>query len=228
MPFIRVPEVGIRGMAELATWSDDRFAEFMRKIDDSPIEVPTQQVLTDAAGEASSASTDAVTAVVSMVRSVIITRNSFPRDDGDYVNELLINAASQSGGTNYGLSDDQITVLRARLPRILESRHLVIGFKATRLLFDRQNIAMDFMVITDVRPVFSSARTPSLESVLIIHSLKIDYECDGGSKEFFLALDETDLKKLVDVAKRALEKDKALKEKMSSCDIQAISVRVDQ
>ena len=224
MPFIRVPDVGVRGMIELSDWTDAKFSALLSAIESSPIEVPMQPSLVEIAKVTAGAASSGAVAFASMVQAVTATRRSFPGNDQEYVKDLL-DSASEPRGERKSPSEEQTVILKDRLPRLLAVPNLGVSSKATELLFEREKIASDFLVITDVRPVFEPQGEVSLNSMLILHSLKIDYVSDGDAKEFFLAIDDSDLSKLVEVAQRALNKGKALAEKFNSCEINVIKVR---
>lgn len=224
MPFIRVPDVGVRGMIELSTWTGEQFSALVNAIEASPVEVPMQPVLIQAAKKLSNASTDGAVAFASMMQAVTSTRKSFPGSDREYLEELLESASLPERGENRP-SQAQIKILRDRLSQLLDLSKLAISSKATELLFEREKIATDFLMITDVRPVFNASGKISLNSMLVLHSLKIDYISDGDSKEFFLAIDETDLNKLIDLAQRAIDKGKSLTERFNACGLDVIQIR---
>lgn len=86
-----------------------------------------------------------------------------------------------------------------------------IAIKSRILISEVSNLYDECRVLTDVRPVFSSKEESSIISKVILSNLKISYRKNEDFKEFFVTLEEEDLRKLKDVIERAIKKLELLK-----------------
>jgi len=96
----------------------------------------------------------------------------------------------------------------------------IIGatLKALSLQTEYYNTFCNARIITDVRPVFDDDIDKQIETGIIVHNLKIDYHKGGveDHKEFFVALDNNDLKKLKEQIIRAEKKEKSIKSSLKN------------
>ena len=129
----------------------------------------------------------------------------------NFVNEI-INA----------LKDAKIEVppdLAQYLFKLLSINSVSLVKKATELALDRQNILKSTRIITDIRPVFGLKKDDEMESVTVVHNIRIEYANRDSlfeTNRVYFALDSKDLKKLGEDIKRAEKKEKAIKEKLST------------
>lgn len=99
---------------------------------------------------------------------------------------------------------------------------LGITQRASKLTNEFENVFIDHRIITDVRPIFKTDNSEEIETSLIIHSLKVNYNHNGnGDKNnaIFFALDNTDLKKLKDSIIRAESKEEIIKKTFDKAKI---------
>jgi hypothetical protein len=74
--------------------------------------------------------------------------------------------------------------------------------KALDVMTEHERILCGARVITDVRSVFADpAKKPT--AAVIVHTLKISYHQDGEHKDFYVALDSSDVRKLKEILQRA-------------------------
>jgi len=95
--------------------------------------------------------------------------------------------------------------LSIRLRALLDSASLTIISKAIDVLTDNERGFHDTRVMTDVRPIFGQDPLARPLAAIILHRLKITYHTDNGLENFFVTLDELDLKML----RRALDRAEA-------------------
>lgn len=88
--------------------------------------------------------------------------------------------------------------------------------KAFDLMTEYDRIFRDVRVVTDSRPIFAEDSEENPVAVLATHVLKIDFSRGEQFDAFYIAMDSNDIKRLQDVLKRALKKEKNLKEFFTS------------
>lgn len=115
--------------------------------------------------------------------------------------------------------------LKSYLTRILNFETTIgVTAKAYEVLGENQRnyCAPDTRMVTDIRPVFAGEQVQRPAAAVIVHSLKICYHENGRHQEFFLALDNSDLKHLKGVLDRAEKKAKLMEEVVSSSNMQLL------
>jgi hypothetical protein len=83
--------------------------------------------------------------------------------------------------------------------------------RALNVMTDHGRVFIDARILTDCRPVFRSDPRKPPAAAVIVHTLKIGYRADHEDKEFFVALDSSDIAQLEALIKRAKMKENALK-----------------
>jgi len=106
--------------------------------------------------------------------------------------------------------------------------NLTIIGKAADVLTEHEHTACDLRILTDVRPVFGSDSAQAPQSFVIVHTLRIGYHADRQHKEFFVALDTTDLDELLKIVNRAHTKTKALKALLDEKHLQYLDVETQE
>ena len=81
--------------------------------------------------------------------------------------------------------------------------------KALEVLTEEEHVFYSARIITDIRPIFSEDATTITASV-VVHNLRIHFGKDSAHKNFYVALDTSDIAKLRDVLDRADAKSVAL------------------
>jgi len=92
---------------------------------------------------------------------------------------------------------------------------LAISAKASELRTEHQRVicVANCRVLTDLRPVFLENVGQSPKAIILQHILKLAYHDDTSRepKEFFLALDGEDLRRLKGLIERAVAKERSLR-----------------
>jgi len=96
------------------------------------------------------------------------------------------------------------------LATLLEVVELYTLARAIDLVVESQRLFHGSRVITDVRNVFVEAEEEPVAAV-IVHNLKIEYHEDENVRSIFVALDQSDLRRLSQTIDRALLKEAAIR-----------------
>jgi hypothetical protein len=161
-----------------------------------------------------------------------LVQGGAPSDAAKDIGDLLLSLASlrQQQGMSTAEAVEAITSGLTRLPSpsswndqqmaawatrtsvlkaMLDLDVLYILEKAIDLRYEHQNVLMMTRVITDVRPVFARSGVEPRGAV-VTQTLRLEYVSDNESKSMSLVIDEKDLKVLLDQARRAIDKAKAV------------------
>jgi len=107
------------------------------------------------------------------------------------------------------------SIVISRLNTLLCQNVIVVLAKANSVLYDNQRNFVESRVLTDLRPVFTTAIDSRPTLAGIVHNLKVAYLENGSQHEFFVSLDEDDLDNLFDVITRAKKKAQFLRATVS-------------
>ena len=102
--------------------------------------------------------------------------------------------------------DQKRRALAQSLRVLLGVRSLQIGYKSALLQFDHERVFSAARIISDIRPAFDESIELPLASVMVYHTLKIEYWRDGEEEKFYVALDSKDLQLMLDQLERAKKK----------------------
>ena len=97
-----------------------------------------------------------------------------------------------------------------RVSGLLRARGLVVSARANDLQHDFDRVFISAKVVSDLRTVFDQAGK-QIQGSIVVHNLNITYAQEGELKNFFVAMDRTDISKLRTVLDRADAKEEVLK-----------------
>ena len=110
------------------------------------------------------------------------------------------------------LGDNEVERFKENLFRILsKGQNLKYAFKALNLQSEHERVFKELRIVTDIRFVFKDDILEKDRRALIIHQLRINYQKNDNSEDFFVNLDINDLKKIKSQVDRAIEKEKLLR-----------------
>jgi hypothetical protein len=111
-----------------------------------------------------------------------------------------------------------------RLADFLEATSVLgITAKAAKVLLEHEHVFLEPRILTDIRTVFKDIEEQPVGAV-IVHNLRITYRQNDDRKEFFVALDDSDLASLSQEIARAEAKAKVLKKLLEKAEITYLSV----
>lgn len=110
--------------------------------------------------------------------------------------------------------------LGANLRKIINTNTaLDLTAKVTLIKNDHPHAYSNAKIYTDMRPVFSRSDM-EIRGAVIIHTLKLSYQDGQEGKDFFVALDQTDLLSLRESVEKAERKEAALRKYSSLKELQ--------
>jgi hypothetical protein len=137
------------------------------------------------------------------------------------VEELVRNltqAMETSGDPKLKLNGDQ-DKFQSRLSRLLNIEALGVPSKALDLLHEYPYTFCHTRILTDIRPIFGPQTDVAPRAALIAHVLRISYHEGRELKEFYVAMDDGDIKSLRDALDRADDKAKSLRSVLERANI---------
>lgn len=207
---MKLPEFLRVGLQNLVELSDEHFNTFISELATIPRVLDSRDIASHIAGK-------------------VPTFNYRKAYDVIQFALFLLNAADETGDIDTGFFDDiakdneldpaEIQKFLDRAPKIASEQHFYEWSKAVDLIQEQERVLRAARIMTDLRPVFDLGATKPPESFVLFHTLKLIYSEDRTTKEFYLALDSTDLELLHDDISRALQKKEHLEALMKAKDI---------
>jgi hypothetical protein len=147
--------------------------------------------------------------ILSSIVSLSVVRWSRDVSIEDFVSDV---AEAISAFDPAGQSDDA----KQRLSKVLGIDSLLISSKALTIFTDYQRTIHASKILSDLRYVFKMNPDEEPYGAVIVHLLKLSYHEDTEHKEFFVAMDDNDLKDLKEVIARAEKKAHTLRRKLEA------------
>lgn len=200
-PRYRIPNDRLKAFFKLVELNDNSYQELMASFSNSTPLYKPDKLISKLVAETSSISRDdaedIIATVMPLYRLQIESTLSIP----DFVDEFC--KSIEQSAVDKKVIDGQLNDLKKRLIEILNVKSIAIASRAIEIISEHEHVFSDSRVFTDVRPIFTQNPQDTPEVTVIIHNLKISYFDDKKNKEFFIALDSTDLQKLIDVLERS-------------------------
>jgi hypothetical protein len=204
-----IPKVYIPGFENIAKLDDDELRLFAKIISDMEVGENPENIVINASNKLPSFSEDAIR---DMVRSLVSLVDIFETAGRDI--EIFTTGFAESYIlSNPKASREDVVVIKKNLSSLLEKYDSIrITSKIRDVIFENQNNLKHTRIVSDIRLVFDENLENEKKYSVVVHSLKLEYTSGEESKEFFVAMDLSDLKKMKDVLERAIEKDRIIRE----------------
>ncbi|TAE60434.1 MAG: hypothetical protein EAZ87_05905 [Nostocales cyanobacterium] len=135
-------------------------------------------------------------------------------------NDEIIAGLSNSLSREDIFSFEELALFEQRINKILEiDGSISISSKAIGLLQEYDSIFLSSRIVTDIRPVFKTETKAGVAGALVVHTLRIAYQDASDTKEFYVALDSNDVKKLQEQLSQSLAEADVVKSILDKADI---------
>ncbi|MBX9670699.1 MAG: hypothetical protein K2X93_24070 [Candidatus Obscuribacterales bacterium] len=140
----------------------------------------------------------------------------------DFASALADNIEEKSKGS---YSIEQSKRFREALTEFFSAKSsLGLSAKANLLLTNNERNFLRVRIISDLRPIFDEDTVNEPIASVISHTLKIEYSEAGARKEFFVALDTSELTELKQAIERAELKTSELRKILKKAEIACVEV----
>ena len=205
---LRVPDRYAPSLAEFLRLSPQQLAAFLKALHEEQPNLALAE-LAEAITTRLQIDRGSVDQIITLLTSLHMAREGLGLSVADLVAELR-NAMETSDREDLRPSD-WAAFEDAIAEALSGETALSISAKALDLMQEHANVYCFGRVLTDLRPIFKSDVSQAPDALVTIHTLKLVYHHEGEHREFFVALDTDDVKKLAAVLDRALRKEEALK-----------------
>jgi uncharacterized protein (DUF1778 family) len=208
--YIRVPKSHEESLAKLFSLPEDTLVALTRALDEAP---PTLSIRELADHVASKTHLDADDSYdLLRILTMLYTVRAKQSVDAATFTENLCRAARETGREELQAPKAGWERFKKGLAELFGLDHsLGVTAKALDVLTEHDRVFCDARVLTDIRPVFAADVEKDPSTFIMIHNLRIAYHQDSELKTIYIALDSHNVRELIDVLNRAVNKEKSLK-----------------
>lgn len=207
---LRIPKADEAGLQKLAALDEDSMRGLVAALGKvSPI-LSRAELAPKIASEVDTIPRSDIDNIVEILLPLYLLQERHDRSVSE-IAEDVCRAMDRSDNENLKFSGNKRQRFKGRLIELLGIEAVRVGAKALEMLFENQRSFLNARIVTEVRPIFGSNPEDTPAGALIVHMLKITYREQGEDREFFVALDTTDVGKLSSVLDRADAKAGSLK-----------------
>jgi len=205
---LRIPEEQAPSLAEFLRLSPSDLAALLQGLrEEQPSLALTE--LTEAIASRLSIERKRIDEIVVLLASLELVKEGRGLPVNEFVAELR--AAMEASGREELRPEDWNSFQAAIEEALSDESALAISTKAMGVMRDHARIFCDGRVLTDLRPIFRSNVDQEPLAFVAVHTLKVIYHENGKHREFFVAMDRNDVKKLASLLERAARKEESLK-----------------
>jgi hypothetical protein len=221
----RVPDAYRSGFAKIKALSPSEVESISDALTKSPLSGGLRGMITTVSERVPNIARNDVDDILRALYSLYVYRHDSEASLPTFVSELT--TAMGASGKELALTEDEKARFQVTISKLLNIDALRIASKAEALRQDYPCTFYDAKIITDVRPVFAEPADRPVGAA-ITHTLKIIYHEGTEHKEFFVAMDATDLDKMKGLVHRAVTKATSLALLIKSANLTDLSEEKSQ
>jgi hypothetical protein len=221
----RVPDVYRSGFAKIKALSPSEVESISDALTKSPLGGGLRGMIATVSERVPNVARNDVDDILRALYSLYVYRHDSEGSLPTFVSELT--TAMGVSGKELALTEDEKARFQVTISKLLNIDALRIASKAEALRQDYPCTFYDAKIITDVRPVFAEPEDRPVGAA-ITHTLKIIYHEGTEHKEFFVAMDATDLDKMKGLVHRAVTKATSLALLIKSANLTDLSKEKSQ
>lgn len=206
---LRIPPNYQLGLAKVISLNNESIAEIITLLEN--VSIDSKKSIEALAANAQTISAEDAEKIIETIYSLYQLKNQIPLSEFDDFSDVIIDAMNDSENEALKLSDENLADFKQKFSALLNVNSLSIRTKAQNLRLEHANVLKDMSLITDLRPIFGDNVDENPVGIVLVHTLKIVYEQNDESMNFYFALDDDDLTEFISVLKRAQIKSESLR-----------------
>ncbi|MGD0459119.1 MAG: hypothetical protein ABSC21_15395 [Terriglobia bacterium] len=220
---LTIPPRYVAGMSAIISLPDDSIEELNAALSKIAPSINVREIESETAANLKSISQQNAVKIVRAIVSLYAARfysGDTPAPIDEFVEDLW-QALVQSGRKELQVPPEDKERIKARFKRLLSLETFSLGSKAIGLQYEHEHSFCTARILTDARPLYGQDVKSPPKAAVIIHNLKVSYhqESSEALKEFYVAMDASDIKKLKEVLDRAQSKAASLRSLLDSIGV---------
>jgi len=225
MSSARIPAPYLRRLESIRALSDESIQQLLSVLEDTPPILDRQALSSAVVDKVSTIPQSMAEEIISSLLSLYTLRAR----QGLTALDIAENMSRAIEQENYEdvLADEEERRdrFKERLAKLLDIDSLYLVGKANDLRFENEHILGEARILTDARPIFGAEPEEHPEAAVIVHTLRLSYlDSDSHNREFYIALDTRDVRRLVAQLNRADSKATSLKSFLESVNVSPLDV----
>lgn len=168
---------------------------------------------------------------VEEIATTLLALHSFRSFLDKSVDDFVQDIADSENLSSLEIPEAEHEPLKKRLLQLLSVQMLAIASKALNVLTAHEHVLDNTRILTDIRPIYRDDSANIVEdepaAAVIIHMLGLRYQDGGEVKEFFVALDTEDVRKMQAVLERANAKADTLKTMLKKAGVPYLEIETE-
>lgn len=224
MALLRIPEPYREGLGKIIKLSETSVNEFILAIKEIQPTLQHKDFVASLASKIKSINPNDLDEIVRTLIAFCKVRETRDVPVPEFA-EDIVQAVGQFKDGAFKFTNDEGLTFKKNLTKLLELEEGSLGIiaKAQQVLTDHEHTFLDARIITDVRSVFGK-QLDRPAAAAIVHMLKIAYISGHEEKEFFVALDTGNIKKLRKLLDRADLKANGLKSAIKQAGLTCLDI----
>lgn len=219
---LRVPRQYEEGLAKIRGLSDESAQELLSALRKTPPTYNQESLSTAIAEMVDTIAASDVGEVVPALLSLYSYRDYSQLEIWD-VARGVAQGLEENESKLLRLSADDRPSFEERLAQLLSIDSLGVTVRAGMLSLENEHTFRESRIVTDIRPVFEPDEPEAAPvGAVIVHTLKISYRGDNNAKDFFVALDNEEVRELIGQLERARMKAESLKSLLKMTEVSYI------
>ena len=209
MASLQIPEEYKVGLAKILYLDESSVQDLLSALADTPLVLSYKDISAKLKTKVKSLPEKDIDQIIEVLVSLSIVRYSADKTSAELIDDLC-DAIDEDESEVLRIPPQQRDAFKKRLADFFNEKALRVASKARAVQREQNHFFCSARLLTDIRPVFES--TPEEEMIVVpVHMLKITYHQREQLKEFFLALDKSDLKELRELIEKAEAETESLK-----------------
>ena len=215
---IRIPKRELPSLKKLAEIDQSCFASFISALEAARPTLTPRQFANQISDKVGTIASEDLLTILNTVFALYGMKEKGGGSSEDLADSVS-KAAAESKSKDIRFPAEKQALLKDRLKLLLDlDKPLAVTSKALDVMTEHERIFCGARILTDMRPVFTGS-PPSPAAAVIIHNLKVGFHQAGEHREFYVALDDSDIQLLKDVIAHAEEKAVALRSLLSKANL---------
>lgn len=217
MAQIEIPESMKPGLQRLRALSEDFAQELLDTLREEKPSLGSREFSSRVGSKVQRIEPKEASQVVAALISLQSVIDYFDWSKDKFVDDLI-----KSSGLE--IPEGEQSAFRERLLQFLAVNSIVVTAKAFNILSSHEHTLNNVRILTDIRPIFQEDDSDAPSAAVIVHMLRISYKESQEDKEFFVAMDNSDIDKLEVTLKRAKAKAQSIQGILESTNVPYLGV----
>lgn len=222
MTRLNIPDHYKDGLVGILNLDDKHYENLLSTLKETPLTLNFPKFMSSVASQVPEV--EALDEILETLISLYVAIIGHDMSLETFVSELC-QAAEEKQDEQLKITEENKEIFKDRLFNLLDISSSTDLLKAANVRSDHMNVYQEARILTDIRPVFATNIEDDLRGIVIVHSLKICYSGGNESKDFYVAMDDNDIKTLAEIFDRASQKSKKLRAILQDAKIKDIEIK---